>query len=434
MSKTKSTAKLVITSVILSLIVLAIFTLVFLKYIVPVYNITEKQVYDVLVKLFPILVGLALIQIGIITGKQNEEDFKDQIDKLPPNSYSNSVSSSTNDDPDNISLGAASLKIEKTAVDNTEPIIKEVPVEVVKEVVKEVPIEVVKEVPVEVIKQVVKEVPVEILRDVTKEVEIPIEVIKEVPIEVLKEVPVEVLKEVPVEVLKEVPVEVIKPIEVVKEPPVEVVKEVEVPVEIIKEVPVETIKEVEVPVEVIKEVPVEIIKEVPVEILRDVPVEVIKEVIKEVPVEVIKEVPQEIIKEVIKEVPVEVLREIPVEVVKEVEKEVYVEPKEEILDLNSFLDKEIAFARENFTDLTVVAIRKSNEITADKLNLTLKEYSFIFEQDDVFILVFCFANKAEVDEIIKSQEFNLGPINYSSAALNDKSTPESLINEVKALV
>ena len=66
MSKTKSTAKLVITSVILSLIVLAIFTLVFLKYIVPVYSITEKQVYDVLVKLFPILVGLALIQIGII--------------------------------------------------------------------------------------------------------------------------------------------------------------------------------------------------------------------------------------------------------------------------------------------------------------------------------------------------------------------------------
>ena len=49
MSKTKSTAKLVITSVILSLIVLAIFTLVFLKYIVPVYQITEKQVYDVLV-------------------------------------------------------------------------------------------------------------------------------------------------------------------------------------------------------------------------------------------------------------------------------------------------------------------------------------------------------------------------------------------------
>ena len=63
MSKTKSTAKLVITSVILSLIVLAIFTLVFLKYIVPVYNITEKQVYDVLVKLFPILVGLALISM-----------------------------------------------------------------------------------------------------------------------------------------------------------------------------------------------------------------------------------------------------------------------------------------------------------------------------------------------------------------------------------
>ena len=426
MSKTKSTAKLVITSVILSLIVLAIFTIVFLKYIVPVYNITEKQVYDVLVKLFPILVGLALIQIGIIAGKHNEDDFKDQIDKLPPNAYSNIVDKQTKDDPDNVSLGASSLKVEKTVIEKPVEVIKEVPVEVIKEVVKEVPVEIVKEVPVEVIKEVVKEVPVEVLRDVVKEVEVPFEVIKEVPVEVIKEVPIETIKEV----VKEVPVEIIKPLEVIKE----------APVEIIKEVPIEVIKEVlkEVPIEVIKE----IVREVPVEVLKEVPVEVIKEVVREVPVEVLKEVPveveKEVIKQIVKEVPVEVLREVPVEVIKEVEKEVKVEvPKvvtDEPINLKTFLDKEIDFARENFTDLTVVAIRKSSEITAEKLNLTLKEYAFIFEEDDIFVLVFCFANSQEVDEIIKSQEFNLGPINYSSASLSEKSTSQSLIDEVIALL
>ena len=50
---------------------------------------------------------------------------------------------------------------------------------------------------------IIKEVPVEVI----------VEVIKEVPIEVIKEVIVEVIKEVPVEVIKEVPVEVIKEIE-----------------------------------------------------------------------------------------------------------------------------------------------------------------------------------------------------------------------------
>ena len=123
MSKTKSTAKLVITSVILSLIVLAIFTLVFLKYIVPVYSITEKQVYDVLVKLFPILVGLALIQIGIIAGKRNDEDFKDQIDKLPPNSYSTLAGQGLSDDPSNVSLNTAPLKAEPTVIEKPVEII-----------------------------------------------------------------------------------------------------------------------------------------------------------------------------------------------------------------------------------------------------------------------------------------------------------------------
>ena len=416
MSKTKSTAKLVITSVILSLIVLAIFTLVFLKYIVPVYQITEKQVYDVLVKLFPILVGLVLIQIGIIAGKRNDEDYRDQMDRLPPNAYSASYEGAAKDDPADMSPTSQALRKEQVVVEKPVEVIKEVPVEVVKEVVKEVPVEVVKEVPVEVIRDVVREVPVEVLRDVVKEVEVPVEVLKEVPVEIVREVVREV--EVPVEVVREVPVEVVKEVEV----PVEVVKEV--PVEIIREVPVEVVRDVvrEVPVEIVREV------EIPVEVIKEVekPVEVIKEV--EVPVEVIREVPVEVVREV--EKPVEVVREVekPVEVIRTVEKEI----PEVYLNLEETLEHEIAFARENYTDLTVAALAMTDGITEEKLSLTLALNAFVFEDEGVFILIFPFASRTETEELIAAQKFNLGEIRYSLSVLSDRSTAASMIREAKA--
>ncbi len=251
MAKAKKTWKLVLISVILSVLILAAFTAVFMKLIVPAYNISEEQVYSVMTKALPILIGLVFIEIALISSRRGEEDYRENIDKLAPNAYDSPLYTAPVDDP-------VSQKSPSSAEFNTrtETVVKEV----------------IKEVPVEVIREVVKEVPVEVIREVPVEVEVP----KEVPVEVVKEV----VKEVPVEVVKEVPVEVIKEVE----KPVEVIKEV------VREVPVEVIKEVEKPVEVIKEVekPVEVIKEV------EKPVEVIKEVVKEVPVEIIKEVEKEV--------------------------------------------------------------------------------------------------------------------------------------------
>ncbi len=241
MAKAKKTWKLVLISVILSVLILAAFTAVFMKLIVPAYNISEEQVYSVMTKALPILIGLVFIEIALISSRRGEEDYRENIDKLAPNAYDSPLYTAPVDDP-------VSQKSPSSAEFNTrtETVVKEV----------------IKEVPVEVIREVVKEVPVEVIREVPVEVEVP----KEVPVEVVKEV----VKEVPVEVVKEVPVEVIKEVE----KPVEVIKEV------VREVPVEVIKEVEKPVEVIKEV--------------EKPVEVIKEVVKEVPVEVIKEVEKEV--------------------------------------------------------------------------------------------------------------------------------------------
>ncbi len=224
MAKPSNTVKLVVTSIIISLIVLVVFTLLFLSFIVPAYQVTEEQIYSVMTKVFPVLIGLALIQIGVMVAKRGEPEYKDTIDKLSPNAYDSPLYTEPKDDP--MARGKVDASLFGNARSPQEPTIIE----------KEVPVEVIKEVPVEVIKKV--EVPVEIIREVS----VPVEIIKEVPVE--KIVEKEVIKEIPVEKIVEK--------------------------EVIKEVPVETIVEKEVPVEVIKEVPVEVIKEVPVEIIKEV--------------------------------------------------------------------------------------------------------------------------------------------------------------------
>ena len=194
MSKPKSTARLVITSVVISFVVIAVFALVFINFIVPAYQVTEDQIYSVLIKLFPILIGLILIQIGVMIAKRNEDEFADQVDRLPPNAYTKPFESSPKDDPANISIDARQTQ------EQVPP--RPVAEGPVREIVKEVPVE----------KEVIREVPAA-GQVVEKEVPVIKEVIKEVPIEIVKEVPVEVPVEKIVEKIVEKPVEVEKIVE-----------------------------------------------------------------------------------------------------------------------------------------------------------------------------------------------------------------------------
>ena len=178
MSKPKSTARLVITSVVISFVVIAVFALVFINFIVPAYQVTEDQIYSVLIKLFPILIGLILIQIGVMIAKRNEDEFADQVDRLPPNAYTKPFESSPKDDPANISIDARQTQEQvpprPVAEGPVREIVREVPVE--KEVIREVPVEkvVVKEVPVEVpVEKIVEKIvekPVEVEKIVEKPV------------------------------------------------------------------------------------------------------------------------------------------------------------------------------------------------------------------------------------------------------------------------
>ena len=130
MSKPKHTAKLVVTSIITSIIVVAIIALVFVKFIVPIYGISEDNIYSVLINLFPLLIGFVLIQIGVIAGKKNEDDYKDQVDKLPPNAYSDPLMKDTHDDPKATTYGEKELPIRTQIIEKTVEVEKPVPTEI----------------------------------------------------------------------------------------------------------------------------------------------------------------------------------------------------------------------------------------------------------------------------------------------------------------
>lgn len=379
MPKSRSTAKLVVTSVVISFVVIAIFALVFLNFIVPAYQITEDQIYSVLIKLFPILIGLILIQIGVMIAKRHEDEFADQVDKLPPNAYTKAFESSPKDDPLNVSIDASRTfdtvaSPQPAAQVEVREVIKEVPVE--KEVIKEVPVE----------RVVVKEVPVEVVREIEKEVP----VIKEVVKEVVREVPVPsadvqtVEKEVPVEVIREVPVEVIK--EIIREVPAAGSER-----EVVREVP--TIKEV------VKEVPIEIVKEVPVEV--PVEVEKIVERIVEKPVEKIVEKPVEV--EKIVEKPAAAAQAAPAQV--------------RMLDFDEVLEEECLGARNDGYDISLALFKKSEGLDESALSAAFGDNAFVFDRDADYALIFSFANEDEVRNLISSREAQLPGAVFSIATM-----------------
>lgn len=373
MSKPKSTARLVITSVVISFVVIAVFALVFINFIVPAYQVTEDQIYSVLIKLFPILIGLILIQIGVMIAKRNEDEFADQVDRLPPNAYTKPFESSPKDDPANISIDARQTQEQvpprPVAEGPVREVVREVPVE--KEVIREVPVE----------KVVVKEVPVEVIREIEKEVPVIHEVIKEVPVPSSDASPVEIVKEVPVEVIKEV----------------------------IREVPAAgQVVEKEVPVikEVIKEVPIEIVKEVPVE----VPVEKIVEKIVEKPVEVEKIVEKPVASGV---------ADAPVET--------------RMMDFDEVLDQECRSARDDSYDITLALFRKNGAIDEGSLEKAFSENAFIFDRGDDYALIFSFANEDEVTSLIQNRQAELGDVSYSVATQSgDSVDPERLVKMAAA--
>ena len=101
----KRHSKSVIVTILVTVIVLAVLSVIGIRYLMPYYaaqqnSDTDMQytIYRFAVRLFPLLVGIVLIVIAsMIAG--NKDDDVDEDDLLPPNSYDDQLFENPSDDP-----------------------------------------------------------------------------------------------------------------------------------------------------------------------------------------------------------------------------------------------------------------------------------------------------------------------------------------------
>lgn len=99
MSENKHYGRQILLSLFLTVFILLVLLYVASRYLLPLYSINQDQIYGVLVKLFPLLIGLVMIEIGVLVARKRDEDFADEIDKLPPNAYDKPLYTLPGDDP-----------------------------------------------------------------------------------------------------------------------------------------------------------------------------------------------------------------------------------------------------------------------------------------------------------------------------------------------
>ncbi len=97
MSKKKGSRTALIT-VLVVLVIFAALTFAAIKYFIPLYQVSQSEVYSWAVKIFPLLIGITLIVIASMLG-QNDQDDESEEDKLPPNAYEKQLFENPADDP-----------------------------------------------------------------------------------------------------------------------------------------------------------------------------------------------------------------------------------------------------------------------------------------------------------------------------------------------
>lgn len=149
----------ILVTLLVTVIILLVLAFVFARFLVPLFNVHQEQVYSVLVKLFPLLIGLVMIECGVLIAHRRDEDYADQVDLLPPNAYDRPLYQLPGDDPDHVILAIGpddtetnkpelmshELPVEPSGeavvVASTTPVVAPVePQVIIKEVIKEVPV------------------------------------------------------------------------------------------------------------------------------------------------------------------------------------------------------------------------------------------------------------------------------------------------------
>ncbi|MGH0051856.1 MAG: hypothetical protein ACQ5SW_00510, partial [Sphaerochaetaceae bacterium] len=102
MSENKHYGRQIFLSLFLTVFLLLVGLYVASRYLLPLYDVNQEQIYGILVKLFPILIGLIMIEIGVMIARRRDEEYADQVDKLPPNAYDKPFYTLPGDDPSHL--------------------------------------------------------------------------------------------------------------------------------------------------------------------------------------------------------------------------------------------------------------------------------------------------------------------------------------------
>lgn len=123
MSENKHYGRQIIVSLFLTVFLLLAILYLASRYLLPLYEINQEMIYGILVKLFPVLIGLVMIEIGVLIARRRDEDYADQVDKLPPNAYDKPLYTLPMDDPSH--RHSDQLAFTQQVVTETAPIIEE---------------------------------------------------------------------------------------------------------------------------------------------------------------------------------------------------------------------------------------------------------------------------------------------------------------------
>ncbi len=102
MSENKHYGRQIFLSLFLTVFLLLAILYLASRYLLPLYDVNQQQLYGILVKLFPLLIGLVMIEVGVMVARRRDEDYADQVDKLPPNAYDKPFHTLPHDDPSHI--------------------------------------------------------------------------------------------------------------------------------------------------------------------------------------------------------------------------------------------------------------------------------------------------------------------------------------------
>lgn len=97
MSKKKG-FRTALATILVVLVIFAALTFAAIKYFLPLYQVSQSEVFSWAVKIFPLLIGITLIVVASMLGRDDNEDESEE-DKLPPNAYEKQLFENPADDP-----------------------------------------------------------------------------------------------------------------------------------------------------------------------------------------------------------------------------------------------------------------------------------------------------------------------------------------------